>query len=229
MPKTRYTIKYLQELPTEDLSKMTDEEMEPLLRAARKQVERRVQTIAKSGLYSHAVEGYLSNMYEVNEDGYKKLRNLQDPLVMSRQAKYGEIKRIQEFLNSKTSTVKGIKQVNKEQDLRLFGYAKSKLGRALKRPLKSLSENERRTYWKMYDEFNNRFKDMTNYKVTSTVIQTYIAEELFGSSVNFSSENIDINELLNSVHERIKESLGPTYEEGHKISGGKGYFTNRKK
>lgn len=83
-----------------------------------------------------------------------------------------EIARYSKFFNDKTSSVAGIKEVNKEQDKRIFGTDKRG------RPLKTMTAEERTLYWTIYDEFKNMFPEWRGQPYSES-IQTLLADVMF--------------------------------------------------
>lgn len=61
-----------------------------------------------------------------------------------------EFKSYYEFLNSKTSTITGVKEHEKKLDMAIFGRIREK-GRTV--PLHQMTETERRRFWDLYNEF----------------------------------------------------------------------------
>lgn len=116
-----------------------------------------VKAIEKAGLYSQALEGY-------KQSGGK----LDIPKSSSRARAIMEIARLQKFLQSETATPKGIRALHREQDARIFGITKSG------RPKRTMTEEQRRSYWAAYNEFRNGDEYKQYRFMNSNVVQQAI-------------------------------------------------------
>lgn len=97
---------------------------------------RRLRNIEKSGEVSQALISL------------EKSGGVRDDLSsLSRNQLIHEVSKYRQFLTSKTSSVKGIRQVNREQDKLIFGT--DSRGRAKHR----MSNEERERYWALYNEY----------------------------------------------------------------------------
>lgn len=198
MPKVLWTMKRIQNVTPEEIGKMKEGELEKLVTATRKQVERRIKRIEKSGLYSHAADAYEKKI--VDHD------RLPDPRVMTINQMRAEMSSHQSFLSAKTSTIKGIKDVNKQQDLRIFG-SKTPGG---KTPKYTMNREERTKFWKFYNEFEHQHKRAS---FDSTRVQQLISEEIDNLGPNAS-----IGAILNNALIRMEMESGPVYENGRRVS-----------
>ena len=86
-----------------------------------------------------------------------------------------EVAKYQQFFQSETSTLEGISRVNAEQDERIFS------GETTKR---SMTEKERETYWRTYEDLMNSSSARVPAGATSESVQQMLAEAMFekGSS-----------------------------------------------
>lgn len=145
------------ELPIEDITrtKATKEGIGQLVKIVsvmRQGYHRRMTAIERANEYSYAGDKYSREQSDdptirskVNEliktgtegSGYATARNW---LIH-------EFARYQAFYESKTSSLTGIREVNREQDIRIFG--KNEAGE----PLGTLTLGERRVYWALYNDF----------------------------------------------------------------------------
>lgn len=118
--------------------------------------ETNVRQIEKANLFSPS--------YEVYKNSGGKLQPL--PADASRSKAILELARLQQFLGSQTSTAKGIREVNRQQDIRIFGV-NPKTGN----PKHKMTIKERKAFWAAYNEFmrGETTRLYTNY--TSNVIQ----------------------------------------------------------
>lgn len=198
MPKVLWTMKRIQEVSPEEIGKMKEGELEKLVNATRKQVERRIKRIEKSGLYSHAAAAY--------EESIAKHERLPDPRVMTINQMRAEMSSHQSFLKAKTSTVKGIKDVNRQQDLRIFG-PKTPGG---KTPKHTMDHKERVKFWRFYNEFEHQHKRAS---WDSTRVQQIVREEIDNLGPDSS-----IGAILNNAFIRLQMENGPVYENGRRVS-----------
>ena len=142
----RLTYDKLARMTPEEIGKLKKPEMIELLKQARGKVETRFRQLDREkNLYSPAQE---------------KLRDYYDtmgknaPSRASRNKAMNEIFRIQEFLQSKTSTVKGAKKVMKEQDMRLFGVKEKKMfGKTVTVAKNTMTLDQRTQFWSLYNDF----------------------------------------------------------------------------
>lgn len=135
--------------------------LEGYLKTLRYGYKRRAQAIKKSGLYSHAMyqfEDVPGNLFR----SYDKMTNNQI---------IAEIIRLSNFFNSRTASVQGIREVNKEQDRRIFGETKTG------KPLQQMTESERKLYWALYNEYFNNDSTRTS-KFGSNSVQQTLADML---------------------------------------------------
>ena len=146
--------------------------------------KRRVGSFKRKGLISHA-------QLALEKTLPPKQRKISD---MSRNQLILEVARYSKFFNDETSTEKGIRRVNKEQDIRIFG--KDKRGR----PLRTMSPEERIDYWDLYDEFLN-VNPTESYKYGSEQVQKMLADVVFSGTGKET-----IMEILDATREKLKKS-----------------------
>lgn len=173
MARKKTKAEQLAETPIEQLTKLGGEEGRAQLikyaKTLRTGYRRRVAQFQRKGLVSHA--------QLTLEKSLPKERRAMKLNKLSRNQLILEIRRYQKFFRSKTSSVEGIKEVNKEQDLRIFGES-FKSGK----PISSLNQDQRITYWDYYDEFVNRYP---NYiaRYGSERVQEVLADAIEGSAL----------------------------------------------
>lgn len=136
------------QIPWDTLSRIKDDEagrkqLQGYLKTLRSGYSRRVAAFNRKNLFSYAQNSFESSLPE----GYKvpKISSLNRNKLLL------EIARYVKFFNDVTSTEKGIKQVNTEQDARIFGTD------AFGRPTQRMAQSEREEYWKLYQEFEKQF------------------------------------------------------------------------
>lgn len=202
MPKLLWTINAIQNLSPEDIAGMKENELERLVSQTRKQVERRIKNIEKRGLYSHAAERSEPEIANRKDPNQLKFN---DPRVMTVNQMRAEMARHQTFLNAKSSTVKGIQEIEKQQDLRLFGPIKE----GSKTPAYRMTRQQRERYWALYNEYESRHHSAS---FDSNRVQQLIREEQdnLGSEASFE-------DILNNAFIRMQLEEGPIYEDGHKV------------
>lgn len=194
------------QIPPEKLIQQGRLNLEKMLSAMRYGYTRRAAVIKRSGLYSFAQEGFLDS--RAKETRNKKPRDLTlNQLVL-------EIARLQNFFNAETSSVAGIKKVNLEQDIRIFG-ADPKTGR----PLNSMTQDERRDYWDLYNDFTNANSIYSTQQYSESV-QMMLADSLYNDT-EFSQLNLA--DKLKALREKMdKAYLKASGNIGGNISRGRG-------
>lgn len=146
--------------------------------------KRRVQSFRKKGLISHAqiaLEGSLPPGKEVQLT--KMTRN---QLIL-------EFARYSKFFQDATSSEEGIKKINRDQDIRIFGQD------SRGRPKKTMTDSEREKYWSLYEEYQNQ-QPTANSRYGSESIQQMVAEALFDSD---SAPSENLVDFLDRVEERL--------------------------
>lgn len=104
--------------------------------------KRRVASFLRQGEFSHA-------QYSLEESFTPGARGKISS--MSMRQLHMEFARYSQFFKSETSTLEGIRKVNRQQDIRIFGVDE-KTGR----PLQTMTSEQRQEYWKLYDEYMNQ-------------------------------------------------------------------------
>lgn len=180
-------------IPIETISKMGKQDrlkLEGYIKALRKGFVRRVASIHKQNLVSHAEIAFLSGTRQLS---------LPDRLEdFSRNQLIFEFARYSEFFKNKTSTVSGIKEVNKQQDSHIFGTDKRG------NPKQTMNSQERMLYWIVYDEFLNQ-NPLATSKYSSESVQQILADVMF-SKGNPTEYDVRSNfaELLNNVRTSLE-------------------------
>lgn len=194
------------QIPPEKLSQLGRLNLERILKDMRYGYTRRAAAIKKSGLYSFAQEGLLkSRAKETKNKSPKDLTPNQ--LVL-------EIVRLQDFFNAETASVKGIKDVNRRQDLRIFG-ADPKTGR----PLQTMNKDEREEYWRLYNEFrhNNSIYSSQQY---SESVQLMLADAIYHddkfSQLEFADRLEALKEKMDKAYLRASGSIGGNTARGRR-------------
>lgn len=148
--------------------------------------KRRIQSFKKKGLVSHAqiaLEGTVPPGKEVQLT--KMTRN---QLIL-------EFARYSKFFQDVTSSEAGIKEVNRQQDIRIFGADQNG------RPKRTMTDTERQKYWSLYEEYQNQ-QPTANSRYGSESIQQMVAEALFDTDGTPGENLID---FLDRVEERLAQ------------------------
>lgn len=174
----------LAEMPWEDISKLTTsaEDMKTLMRyvdTMRQGMKRRVQMFNKRGIFSYAADSLeamnIKNVPArniVNQIMKSKAGPGKSKLATARNALIAEFAKYQQFFNSQTSSIEGVELVNAEQDKRIFGGEYQK---------KSMTDEERKVFWHMYEDFMESPSFARTASMTSETVQQYLASAMFDS------------------------------------------------
>lgn len=192
----RVTYEYIKNLDPEVIGKMQSTELKKTLEQARKKYETRVGQFDKQGKYFYSYARTKMDDYysEVGKPSIKKI---------SRNRAMAELFRLQEFFNSKSSTVKGARDVNREQDIRIFGIDDNG------KPIKKMTSEQRKAYWTLYEEFTNQHPNY-EYIYGSNSIQQYLGDYVLnvptkGESVVEANPTI-ISDLSNALMRNTRPS-----------------------
>lgn len=180
----------LAEMPWEDISKLTTsaEDMKTLMRyvdTMRQGMKRRVQMFNRRGIFSYAADSLeamnIKNVPArniVNQIMKSKAGPGKSKLATARNALIAEFAKYQQFFNSQTSSIEGVELVNAEQDKRIFGGEYQK---------KSMTDEERKVFWHMYEDFMESPNFARTASMTSETVQQYLASAMFddGGSEEF--------------------------------------------
>lgn len=195
-------------IPIEQISSIKKENIDTLrgyLRVLETGYKRRIGSFRRKGLISYAQISFEASY----PDNIKKVP-IKD---LSRNQLILEIARYQHFFNSATSNEKGIIQVNREQDKRIFGTDKRGF------PLKTMSQEEREFYWNFYDEFKNQYPEWSTQPFSETVQQS-LADAVF-SDHEFSK--LDFIEKLILAREKFLKNISQqNIEDGPNVFSGRG-------
>lgn len=151
--------------PISDIGKLSGDtglkKLRDYIRTLRTGYTRRVSSFKRAGLISYA-----QLAFEAQADTSSKNRKINE---LSRNQLIAEFARYSKFFNDATSTKAGIKRVNKEQDIRLFGADRRG------RPKRTMTSAERLAYWELYDHYiNSNLADSVRWG--STRLQQVVAE-----------------------------------------------------
>lgn len=105
--------------------------------------------------YSYALDKFKDAVQKRKEDGVMRTLSKMDYLQL-----LSEWRILSSFLTSETSTIAGIQNVNRRQDLMLFGANEEG------NPLGTMTDEERKVFWALYDEF--KLQDATLYALLTS-------------------------------------------------------------
>lgn len=161
------------------------EDLRRMVRTLRTGYKRRVASFNRKDLVSYAqisLEGTISGSQN------KPLKN------MTRNQLILEFSRYSKFFRDETSTQAGIRKVNLDQDRRVFGTNSSG------KPLRTMSNEERARFWRLYDEYINQ-QPLATAKYGSESVQQQLADIMFTEK-----QNRTIMEILNQVENDLQNT-----------------------
>lgn len=161
------------------------EDLRSMVRTLRTGYMRRVASFNKKDLVSYAqisLEGSMTGSQD------KPLKN------MTRNQLILEFSRYSKFFRDETSTEAGIRKVNIDQDRRVFGTD------SLGNPLRTMSNEERARFWRLYDEYINQ-QPLATAKYGSESVQQQLADVMFTEK-----QNKTIMDILNQVENDLQDT-----------------------
>lgn len=160
----KLTKKSFLNLTPSDIGKMKNPELRAILRGARQLYTQQEKTLNRYSqqVYSHAHE-LMKDYYE--ENGVRNISRMRQSELR------GEVFRLQEFFDSQSATVPGARTIALEQDLRIFGGDKKR-----RRPERRMTVDERRNFWKAYDEYKNIHSETYVRNMGSNMIQQVLSQ-----------------------------------------------------
>lgn len=184
-------------IPIEDIVRMGSGErkkLEKYVSVLRTGYKRRIQSFKRKDLVSYAQISLEGTMPDKKSVKLTKMTRNQLILEFARYAK---------FFNDVTSSEKGIKQVNLEQDIRIFGK------NAKGNPNRTMTSAEREKFWRVYDEYLNQNPNADS-KYGSESIQRHLADALFDNTASLGDNLISIlNEVEASLSDmQLRQNLG---------------------
>lgn len=120
------------------------EELEKMVKDVRRQTARRISSLEKNQADSYAAY----KLEQELEKFHDRYTDRSDRWALS-----AELARYHEFWASKGSTVSGAKEINREEDIRIFGSEKRG---AIVTPVYRMTTEERKKFWAAYMEFMNQ-------------------------------------------------------------------------
>ena len=202
----RFKSERIAKMSASDISRISDERLRrlntrealELSKRVGELVWKRMAAIEKKGLtYMAGAERYLSE---------KKYNFMAQPATRAQAIR--DIAHGRQFFGAKSSTVKGIERILKEQDDRLSKLAGKKITFS--------SEQSRTDFWKAYQEFLHQHSEFDNQR-DSDRIQRFLAEAGFWRTRGYDAKDLELAldymkarnaSDLASVHEKMKERYG---------------------
>ncbi len=202
----------ISQIPIEDIVRLSGKEgrkqLEKYVSTLRQGYNRRVASFQRKGLVSHAQIALEGTVPETKPVQLTKMTRNQLVLEFARYSK---------FFQDKTSSEAGIKEVNKEQDVRIFG-ADSR-----GRPNRTMTDMERQKFWSLYEEYNNQQPTATS-RYGSESIQQMVADAMFDTNA-ISGENLV--DFLDRVEQSLaKKSLDENLRSVPNVYSGRGNINN---
>lgn len=188
----------ISEIPLEEIMLLRGEPGMDILRGyvrtLRSSYKRRILSFRKKDLISHAQIALEGSLPPGKQPGLKE---------MSRNQLLLEFFRYSKFFKDQTSSEKGIKEVNKAQDVRIFG-ANSRGD-----PKRTMSNDEREEYWRLYEEFKNQYPEWSIAPYSEDE-QKVLAEAMFSiegfSGLTLTQKLSRVRDLLEK--RQIEQNLG---------------------
>ena len=187
MARKSITQKVL-EMSIEDIGQQNKSTLAKYYKSMRSALGKRMKTFREAGEFSHA--------YNVYEREFKK----EIPMKVSEMTQgrlQKEVVRLKKFFEGKTSTVEGAQEVNRRQDVMIFGAIPG-----TNIPNRTMSVTERKEYWDLFDEWYAQEYE-THPKLQSSEIQNTLADLMYADTGEFNS--MLLTEKMSFLSERASE------------------------
>ena len=188
MARKSVTQKVL-EMSIEDIGQQNKSTLAKYYKSMRSALGKRMKTFREAGEFSHA--------YNVYEREFKK----EIPMKVSEMTQgrlQKEVVRLKKFFEGETSTVEGAQEVNRRQDVMIFGAIP---GTDI--PNRTMSVTERKEYWDLFDEWYAQEYE-THPKLQSSEIQNTLADLMYADTGDFNS--MLLTEKMAFLSERASEA-----------------------
>ena len=171
----------LVDLNDDELARLNKREYQELNKRFRRAAARRLNSVKKAYYVSYAAEEYF---------GGQELPDL-PPKNATRQKLQHSAISLKEFLKAETSTLKGIKNVLKREEARIFGVEqKDGTYKIVNKDLGFKTENERKRFWSTYMEFVNQHPEEMIGARDSTRLQQFLGRESWWRWREFTADDI---------------------------------------
>lgn len=188
MARKSITQKVL-EMSIEDIGQQNKSTLAKYYKSMRSALGKRMKTFREAGEFSHA--------YNVYEREFKK----EIPMKVSEMTQgrlQKEVVRLKKFFEGETSTVEGAQEVNRRQDVMIFGAIPG-----TNIPNRTMSVTERKEYWDLFDEWYAQEYE-THPKLQSSEIQNTLADLMYADTGEFNS--MLLTEKMAFLSERASEA-----------------------
>ena len=176
------------EMSFEDIGQQNKSTLAKYYKSMRSALGKRMKTFREAGEFSHA--------YNVYEREFKK----EIPMKVSEMTQgrlQKEVVRLKKFFEGETSTVEGAQEVNRRQDVMIFGAIPG-----TNIPNRTMSVTERKEYWDLFDEWYAQEYE-THPKLQSSEIQNILADLMYADTGEFNS--MLLTEKMAFLSERASE------------------------
>lgn len=186
--KRKTKAEILSEKPLEEISKMMKPENIAQLRKdltiLRAGYRRRIGSFERKGLSSYA---QIALERSIPEGSLRDIKKMSPNQLVLEYARYSK------FFRDVTSNEKGIRDVNRMQDIRIFGADNRG------NPLRTMTPEERESFWELYDEFKKQYKeDFSKYQ--SGRVMSMLGTMEFENG----ADSPDFLEQLNKLKEKLE-------------------------
>lgn len=146
-------VQRFKNLSQNDIESLSRTQAQDLLRSMRQAFQQREKTLGRDRIDSEGNRmGTWSPAAESMEKFYEN-REIKSPSRTRKDSAVAELKRLNNFFNAKTSTVRGAREVMRQQDLRIFGEKENAFGKPTGQPAQRLTRQQRDFMWSGYQEF----------------------------------------------------------------------------
>lgn len=146
-------VQRFKNLSKNDIENLSRTQAQDLLRSMRQAFQQREKTLGRDRIDSEGNRmGTWSPAAQAMEKFYDD-RKIKSPSKTRKNSAIAELKRLNDFFNSKTSTVGGAREVMRQQDMRIFGEGEDILGNPTGKPAQRLTRSQRDFMWAGYEEF----------------------------------------------------------------------------
>lgn len=179
--KEKWNKKKIIGLSPSEIGKMNRPQMLNLIKQAREIFDKQENKFNKykSTVFSPSLE-WMKDYYSENRDKLNK---------MSLNKLRAEAFRLQNFFDSKTSTVPGARAIQRDQDKRIFGTKKNGV------PKERLTIDERKEFWSIYNEYKQI--NPADVLETSNIVQQILGEMII------QNDKLNRAEFLKEARERF--------------------------
>lgn len=188
MAKKQTQAERISKIPIEQITSLSGKDrkkVESYVRTLMQGYKRRVQSFNRKGIISYAQMSLEGTVPSTKPVQLTKLTRNQLILEFARYSK---------FFNDVTSSEEGIKRINREQDIRIFGKD------ARGRPRRTMTQQERQKFWSLYAEYENQHPNATS-RYGSESVQQQIADAMFDTT----SVGDNLVDFLDRVEARLQQ------------------------